>query len=154
MCIQSSSHFNPPGSGFPPRSSAETTILHQYLKRFLIKPRLHPRSSQSGETEGVSGDLVHLHLPIDFPSTRKQYRQQIVGSGRSRGVWDGHAGVKHCSSNGRLNIYGLLEVLFTMPQRHWMTPGGFPLSFPVCLLRHQVFVFLQSCVRQVSHLNP
>lgn len=64
----------------------ETTIPHQYLKRFLIKPRLHPGSSRAGETEGVSGDPLYLHLPIDFPSARKQWRQQIAVAGRGGGV--------------------------------------------------------------------
>lgn len=109
---------------------AETTIPHQYLKRFLIKPRLHPGSSQSGETEGVSGDPLSLHLPIDFPSTRKQWRQQIAGGHRGGGVWDGHVGVKHSSSNGGLNIYGLLEPVCAMLPCRRMTQSWFP--FP-CL---------------------
>lgn len=96
-------------------------------------------------------------LTIDFPSARKQWCQQIAaaaggggGYGWLRGgVWDGHAGSK--TSNGGLNIYGLLEP----PAQCGRVDGRHRERFKshVCLLS-QKDVFGEVPQTKFSHLNP
>lgn len=106
-------------SGFPARPYSRDSNPHQYLKRFLIKLRLLPSQFETSgwvEIKGVS------RRPLPPPShwldvnmeTIATTNCRLTGTSAGGGVWVRRGGAyggktKHCSSNGGLNIYGLLD---------------------------------------------
>lgn len=117
QCVFALIKFHLQRSGFPTQHYCRDNQPHQYLKCIPIKPWLPARSPKWAEGE-IIDDFFFLpphcpDIPTDSSSNRKQ--QQIAAhSPRLQGDWQRFdagcvCAVKHGWSNGRLNIYGLLD---------------------------------------------
>lgn len=125
-CVFALIKFPPPCAPVSLRGlTVGTTKPHQYLKRILIKLRLHPWHPRwAGGVKLKAPLTLHcLRVPIDCSSTWKTTTITNCGSlatsalsgglGGWKCVWEaggcGCCRVRHGSCNGGLNIYGLLD---------------------------------------------